>query len=179
MSKRASIYVKHLEVLNPIVVELAQIGARDRAYVNMLNDVENGVNQKDLSQDSELKRVEGSLAHLRLVTLPDGNRLIVKNGSQVFIPKSERKRILETIHLDHMSDQGMIRQTKGKIFWPGMRKQIKETYDHCQPCTENRISRPQKSNKISQKDVFANFYPNEQIEIDFAGKRKQGFSVIS
>ena len=178
MSKRASIYVKQLEVLDPMVVELAQIGARDPAYVNMLNDVENGVNPKNLSQDSELKRVEGSLAHLGLVTLPDGNRLIVKNGSEVFIPKSERKRILETIHLDHMSDQVMIRQTKGKIFWPGMRKQIKETYDHCQPCTENRISRPQKSNEISQRDVFANFYPNEQIEIDFAEKGSKDFLLI-
>jgi hypothetical protein len=56
----------------------------------MLNDVENGVNPKDLSQDSELKRVEGSLAHRGLVvTLPDGNRMIVKTGSEVFIPKSE------------------------------------------------------------------------------------------
>jgi hypothetical protein len=87
------------------VVELAEIGARDPAYVDMLNDVENGVKPKDLDQDSELKRIEGSLAHLGLVTLPDGNRLIVKNGSEVLIPKSERKRMLETIHLDHMSDQ--------------------------------------------------------------------------
>ena len=103
--------------------------------------------------------------------------MIVKNGSEVFIPKSERKRILETIHLDLMSEQVMIRQTKGKIFWLGMRKQIKKTYDHCQPCTENRISRPQKSNKISQKDVFANFYPNEQIEIDFAQKETKDFML--
>jgi hypothetical protein len=178
MSKRATVYAKQLEVLDPMVVELGQIGAGDPAYINMLNDIENGVSPRDLHQDSELKRIEGSLAHLGLVTLPDGNRLIVKNGAEVLIPRSERKRILETMHLDHMSDQVMIRQTKGKIYWPGMRKQIKETYDHCKPCTENRVSRPQKSNEISQKDVFANFFPNEQIEIDFAQKGAKDFLLM-
>jgi hypothetical protein len=136
ISKKASIRAKQLEVLDPMVVELAEMGARDPAYVDMLNAVENGVKPKELAHDSELKRIEGSLAELGLVTLPDGNRLIVKNGCEVLIPSSERKRMLEIIHLDHMSDQVMIRQAKERIFWPGMRKQIKETYDHCQSCTE-------------------------------------------
>ena len=72
----------------------------------------------------------------------------------------------------------MIRQAKERIFWPGMRKQIKEIYDHCQPCTEHRISRPQKPNEISQSEVFANFYPNEQVEIDFAEKGSKDFLLI-
>ena len=59
-----------------------------------------------------------------------------------------------------------------------MRKQIKETYDHCKPCIENRVSRPQKSNEISQKDIFANFYQNEQIEVDFAQKGTRNFLLI-
>ena len=59
-----------------------------------------------------------------------------------------------------------------------MRKQIKETYDHCKPCIENRVSWPQKSIEISQKDIFANFFPNEQIEVDFAQKGTKDFLLI-
>ena len=136
MSKKAVIHEKQLEVLDPLVVELAQIGSGDPEYVEMLNDVENGTGSKDIHETSELKRIEGSLAQLGIVTLPDGNRLIIKNGCEVLIPKPERQRILDTIHLDHMCDSVMIKQTKGKIFWPNMRKDIKNTYDRCKPCTE-------------------------------------------
>ena len=178
MSKKAVIHEKQLEVLDPLVVELAQIGSGDPEYVEMLNDVENGTGSKDIHETSELKRIEGSLAQLEIVTLPDGNRLIIKNGCEVLIPKPERQRILDTIHLDHMCDSVMIKQTKGKICWPNMRKDIKNTYDQCKPCTEYRVSRPQKTNEISYKDVFANFYPNEQIEIDFAQKGTRDFLLV-
>ena len=56
-----------------------------------------------------------------------------------------------------------------------MRQEIKETYQKCQPCTEFRNSKPQKSNEISQRDVFSNFFPNEQIEVDFAEKGSRDF----
>ena len=179
MSKKAVIYEKQLEVLDPLVVELAQIGSGDPEYVEMLNDVENGTGSKDIHETSELKRIEGSLSQLGIVTLPDGNRLIVKNGCEVLIPRPERQRILHTIHLDHMCDAVMIKQTKGKIFWPNMRKDIKNTYDQCKPCTEHRVSRPQKTNEVSYKDVFANFFPNEQIEIDFAQKGTRDFLLVA
>ena len=110
--------------------------------------------------------------------MPDGNRLLVKDGCEVFVPKSERKRILETIHMDHMSDQVMIKQAKNRIYWPKMRQEIKETYQMCQPCTEFRNSKPQKSNEISQRDVFSNFFPNEQIEVDFASKGSRDFLLV-
>ena len=59
-----------------------------------------------------------------------------------------------------------------------MRCQIKDTYNHCKPFTENRVSKPQKPNEISQRDIFENFYPNEQIEVDFAQKGSKGFLLI-
>ena len=58
-----------------------------------------------------------------------------------------------------------------------MRQQIKDTYNNCRPCTEHRTSKPQKSNEISYKDVFENFYPNEMIECDFAQKGSRDFML--
>ena len=81
----------------------------------MLNDVENGTGSKDIRETSELKRIEGSLSQLGIVTLPDGNRLIIKNGCEVLIPRPERQRILHTIHLDQMCDAVMIKQTKARF----------------------------------------------------------------
>ena len=177
-SKRASIRSKQLEILDPMVIELAEVGASDPEYAAMCADVENMVRPKDLHPDSELKVIEGSLQHISVATLPDGNRLLVRDGVEVLVPKPERSRILQTIHADHMSDTIMIRQCKNRIFWPKMRQNIKDLYNGCKQCTEHRISRPQKPNEVSFKDVFSNFFPNEMIECDFAQKGSRDFMLI-
>ena len=41
MSKRAAVYKKELEIKDPLVERLAEIGRRDFDYVNMLQNVEN------------------------------------------------------------------------------------------------------------------------------------------
>ena len=40
-----------------------------------------------------------------------------------------------------------------------MREAIRKVYLCCDSCTENRVSRPQKSNEIDFTNVFENFYP--------------------
>ena len=61
MSKRASVHSKQLEVLDPLVVDLAVAGAEDPQYVCMLNDIENGVSAKHLDEESELRSIQGML----------------------------------------------------------------------------------------------------------------------
>ena len=79
MNKKASIHMKQLEILDPLVGELAAAGADDAQYVLMLNDIENGVQGKDLDEASELKSIQGMLGELGVTVLPDGNRLVVRN----------------------------------------------------------------------------------------------------
>ena len=119
------------------------------------------------------------MTHLGTVTLPSGDRLIVKDGMEVMIPKPERDRILEVLHRDHMGAETMIRQCKSKVWWPKMREAIKRNYEHCKPCTENRASRPQVENEISMKNIFDHFYPGEEIQIDFAQHGTQDYLVVA
>lgn len=70
-----------------MVIELAEVGASDPEYAAMCADVENMVRPKDLHPDSELKVIEGSLQHISVATLPDGNRLLVRDGVEVLVPK--------------------------------------------------------------------------------------------
>ena len=58
MSKKASTHMKQLEILDPLVVDLAAAGAEDAQYVCMLNDIENGVQGKDLDEAYELKTIK-------------------------------------------------------------------------------------------------------------------------
>ena len=122
--------------------------------VCMLNDLENGVKGKEVDETSELKTIQGMLQELGVTKLPDENRLIVINGVEILVPLKERQRILSSLYLDHTSDKNMIRQTKGNIFWPKMHADLKKTYIECAQCTENRISKPQKDNKNSFRNIF-------------------------
>ena len=119
------------------------------------------------------------ISELGTVVMPDGTRLIVRNGSEILIPVGERQRVLETLHLTHSCDEVMIRQTKGKIFWPKMREALRKSYLNCASCTENRISRPQKPNEIDFTNVFENFYPNQMVEMDFCQKGNKDYLIFA
>ena len=93
---------------------LAQIGSLDPEYLGMLALVENRTPPRDLPADLELKQVEGSLQELRVVQLRSGDRLLCRD-SAVYVPKSARGNILNTLHLCHHAPGSMIENTKGKV----------------------------------------------------------------
>ena len=80
MSKKVTTHSKQIEILDPLVIELAAAGAVDESYLCMLNELENGVRGKELGEHLELQTNQGMMNELGVTLLPDGNRLIVMNG---------------------------------------------------------------------------------------------------
>ena len=129
MSKMATVRAKQLEQDDPLVVNIAEEGNVDVEYLAMMNNIENKVESKDLSMDSELRQLSGCRDQISLVQLDNGTRLIVKNEGEILIPKSMRTEMMRVLHLTHSGDVAMLTQAKNKIFWPGMRKDLKHVYD--------------------------------------------------
>ena len=77
----------------------------------MLQDVENKTEFRFLPDDSELRLIKDSLPHLGVVQIDSVERLIVRNGTEVLIPKPERRNILKTLHLTHLATNSMLLQT--------------------------------------------------------------------
>ena len=75
-----------------------------------------------------------ALPHLGIVQLDSGERLIVKDGSEVLIPKAARKNLINVLHLTHLAVHSMLLQCKSRIFWPGMKKDLEACYRECQEC---------------------------------------------
>ena len=57
----------------------------------MVNLVENRAEYKDIPEQCELRMIHNSMPRLGICELSDGNRLIVRNGGEIFIPKSARE----------------------------------------------------------------------------------------
>ena len=78
--------------------------------------------------------------------------------------------MLSTLHVTHYSDKTMMKQAQGKIFWPGMRKDLKARYENCAECQNNKNSKAQANNEVSQKNMFANYVSGQRVQVDFAVK---------
>ena len=53
------------------------------------------------------------------------------------------------------------------------------SYTQCRDCSEYRASQSQKQNEVSMEDVFNNFYPNEEVQIDFIQKGNNDYLMIA
>ena len=178
MSKRATVRAKQLEQDDPLVVNIAEEGNVDVEYLAMMNNIENKVESKDLSMDSELRQLSGCRDQISLVQLDNGTRLIVKNEGEILIPKSMRTEMMRVLHLTHSGDVAMLTQAKNKIFWPGMRKDLKNVYDTCQDCAENKTSKANEANEVSCENIFRNFIPGQQVELDYAERGNQDYLML-
>ena len=61
----------------------------------------------------------------------------------------------------------MLTQAKRKIFWPGMKVDLHKIYKECTSCQENKVSKANEHNEIAQTNIFENFLPGQQVELDF------------
>lgn len=56
---------------------------------------------------------------------------IIYKGTQVMVPQSKCKEIHRKIHANHFDAESNIRMAREELFWPGMRKSIRETCGTC------------------------------------------------
>ena len=59
-----------------------------------------------------------------------------------------------------------------------MRGEIQKLYELCKPCSEHRISKPQMANEVDMRDAFENFFPGEELNVDFAEKGTQNYMIV-
>ena len=90
-----------METDDPLVVDIANQGNLDVEYLSMMNAIENKVESKDLQSDSELRQISGCRDQISLVEMEKGTRLIVKNETEILIPKSMRAEMMQVLHLSH------------------------------------------------------------------------------
>jgi transposase InsO family protein len=61
---------------------------------------------------------------------------VVMKGENIVIPKSMRSEMKQRLHKAHLGYDSMLRRARNAIFWPGMRKDIRQMADSCEICQE-------------------------------------------
>lgn len=109
-----------------------------------MNQIENKVDLSDLPAKCELRKVSGGINNISLVELDNGTRLMLKDETEILIPKSMRAEMIRVLHMTHQADTAMMTQAKKKIFWSGMKADLQQTYKECPSCQENKESKANK-----------------------------------
>ena len=95
---------------DPLVQNIAEDASMDPEYLEMMNYIESDTEDKDIAPDCELKLMKDFRDRMSLVTLEGGKRLIVRDETEILIPKEQRKHIVETLHFSHSATDSMILQ---------------------------------------------------------------------
>ena len=70
-----------VDMKDPLVIELAAEGKKCEDYSQMVRDIQEGKDRKELKSDSELLKLEGLLTTVSVVEIKEGS-LIVRNGAR-------------------------------------------------------------------------------------------------
>ena len=108
MAKRC----KQVEIHDPLVIDLAEIAAGDIEFLAMVKDIESNIPSKELSKDNELRQLAASREEIKVIQLGRGLRLIVRNESEILVPKSARKRMMQNLHVIHSGPESKMCQAK-------------------------------------------------------------------
>ena len=83
------------------------------------------------------------------------------------IPEADRKRMLQLLHNTHLETESMLRLARGKFFWPGMSKDIKEVYKMYKDCKTESIAKIHKKASVIPQDLMM-IAPGEHLSMDYA-----------
>ena len=96
----------------------------------------------------------------------------LKNGS-IYIPRSLRKDVMETLHATHQSTDGMKRSAWNRFFWKDMYGMISQKRVQCRQCNESAPSQPGEEMVLTPPPTFS----FENICLDFFDFRGNNFLV--
>ena len=81
-----------------MVMKIAEEANMDSNCIEMMNHIENYSEFDNIPADSELRQLKDFLDRMSIVTLEAGTQLIVKDESEILIPKKLRTQMQELLH---------------------------------------------------------------------------------
>ena len=130
------------------------------------------------TDNRELTIYKRGLSKLRLT---EDNILVrdSKFGTQVVLPKSMRKTIYQTLHIDmgHIGTEKVYQIARKRVYWPEMEKHIKDLIENSCLCLIQK--KPRIAQRAELQSIVSSM-PMELITIDFVKleKGKVGFQYI-
>ncbi|XP_029164543.1 uncharacterized protein K02A2.6-like [Nylanderia fulva] len=90
---------------------------------------------------------------------------VIMRGHRVVVPQTERRQILNELHIGHFEVVKMKGLARRHCWWPGIDQDIERLVASCEECTKTRNNPPKVENHVWEPAT----YPFERVHLDFAG----------
>ena len=152
--------------LNDVTLkDLIEAGKSDQEYIDLLQLIQQGKHPKQLPGDHKLKVYNNIYDKLSIFNTEVGN-IVLYDDDKLLIPRNRRSTYLKLLHQYHHSDAQMIRLAGTRWVWPGLSGEIKDLWNNCSICQEQRVSKQQEHRITDQ--VISNLKPLEVLNMDWA-----------
>ena len=93
ISTRKALRAKQVEIEDPLVAKLAETGAEDPDYIEMIKTVQEA--DFNIPKENEIKKIKDHKLCLSIITLESGHKLIVRNDSEILVPRQAREKCVK------------------------------------------------------------------------------------
>ena len=94
----------------------------------------------------------------------DKDRSLLFVEDRIFVPKEERLKTLEYLHLSHLGFAMTFSVARSRYFWEGMKADLECYIGRCGPCLEYQSARPSETELKRENQISS---PMEWVGVDF------------
>ena len=160
---------------DPLFAKLFRAAEEDTKYIEVVDAIKRGKSLKELESGHPAHQLGSVWQHLSLID-NEPHPLILLEDHRIVIPQSQRKHILETLHIPHRGVSSTQKHARSYFYWPGMDKQIEEHIQGCEAClifSQSRQREPAVTEDVNLCDLQAMDY----VSIDFGVHAGKNFLV--
>ena len=107
----------------------------------------------------------------------DEDTLLVYNCNRLVVPRSDRRRVLELLHIAHPQAETAVNTARDRYFWPHMRQDVLNMIKTCPTCA-NRAPSKQTEPPVVNADHVALMRPMQEITVDYAEYAGKNFLIM-
>ena len=149
-------------------IPLLEAASTDASYQEIIRCILSSKSCQDLPPSHPAKPYK-DVWHLLSVD----RGFIVLNNTQLVIPTSYRKIVLDILHKAHCGKQRTLATAKQLYFWPHMSNDVSNLVDHCEKCQQYKPSQPADILKTTSAT-----FPMEQLSADLFSLKGKDYLVI-
>jgi hypothetical protein len=130
-----SIMLRQIRACEPTdtrVGQLATAAAEDDQYQQMVQALENDHFNLSQNPSHPAWSLKSNWDSLSTVHLPEGT--LIAMGDRIFVPQTERERVLVELHKTHQGSVKTKLAAKESYFWSGMNNEISNILENCETC---------------------------------------------
>ena len=164
---------------NPLdkkLLDLIDACNQDDNYCSILQVLNEASDLRGLRADHPAREFRSVWSKLSTFNGPNGQCLLCEG--RIVVPQALRHQYLVDLHHHHPSAEPMWLEARSKIYWPGLKTEIKNLYDSCLVCQEVHRLHYEPPPILVNQELASALQPMDELRVDWGTVGRRHFHVV-